>query len=303
MTRPVLVIGLACLAISSCKPAAPSAGGERPLALREMSREQRHIFLKGYAGDWRGETDRSKGIPAPAIEKPFPPDARLIPLARPDPTRIGTMPLAQTINQRRSRRSYTAEALTIEELSFLLWSTQGIAGTDKAPNGRIVNQFRTVPSGGARHPFETYLAVNRVAGVEPGLYRYLPVEHQLLRIGDAIPPAVLAAACYGQEHAGRAAVLFIWSAIPYRTEWAYDYVAPKLIAIDAGHVCENLYLAAEAIGAGACAILGYHQQKLDKLIQVDGIEEFAFYLASVGKVGGEDPTTAQETEPRSQEGP
>jgi len=293
MKTSVSTLVLAILLACSCRPAREKHSAAAPppaRALNEISREQRHVFLKGHAGDWRGDTDKSRSVPPPPIEKPYPADAKLIDLVKPDQITLGAAPLATVINQRRSRRDYTTNSLTNEELSFLLWSTQGISGTEKDHQGHVVNQFRTVPSGGARHPFETYLAVNRVTGLAPGLYRYLPVEHKLLPIRDEKDlPRTLTTACYGQEHAGRAAVVFIWSAIPYRTEWAYGYVAPKLIAVDAGHVCENLYLAAESIGAGACAMLGYDQASLDKLIEVDGKNEFTFYLATVGKVSPEPP--------------
>ena len=77
---------------------------------------------------------------------------------------------------------------------------------------------------------------------------------------------------------------FLWTAIPYRMEWRYDIAAHKVIAIDAGHVCQNLYIACEAIGAGTCAVAAYHQELMDSLLGVDGTEEFTLYLAAVGKV-------------------
>ena len=288
MKAPLPLIMLPLLLGCSCNKTERTSESTTPDRIRtldEMPAGQLHVFLKGHAGDWRRDTDRSRGVPPPPIEKPCPSDVARIALVKPDQLKLGTTPLAAVINQRRSRRAYTADSLTNDELSFLLWSTQGIVETKKDEQGRVINQFRTVPSGGARHPFETYLAINRVDGIAPGIYRYLPTEHQLALVReDRDLPKALTDACYGQAHAGQAAVLFIWSAIPYRTEWAYGYLAPKLIAVDAGHVCENLYLAAESIGSGACAILGYDQATFDRLIQVDGNDEFTFYLASVGKV-------------------
>jgi SagB-type dehydrogenase family enzyme len=90
-------------------------------------------------------------------------------------------------------------------------------------------------------------------------------------------------ACLGKDFCAKAPVLFIWTAIPYRTEWRFGPVSPKLIAQDSGHICQNLYLAAEAIGCGTCAIAAYHQHKIDDLIGVDGVEEFVMYMAPVGK--------------------
>ena len=144
--------------------------------------------------------------------------------------------------------------------------------------------FRTVPSGGARHPFETYLLVRRIEGVEPGLYRYLPLEHKLcfLRADEELTGEVHVA-CY-EQYVNNSAVVFVWTAIPYRTEWRYSIVSPKIIAQDSGHLCQNLYLACEAIGAGTCAIGAYDPAKMDPILGVDGEEEFAVYVATVGRV-------------------
>ncbi len=77
---------------------------------------------------------------------------------------------------------------------------------------------------------------------------------------------------------------FIWTVIPYRTEWRYSMLSPKIIAQDSGHLCQNLYLASEAIGAGTCAIGAYDQSKIDPILGVDGEEEFTIYMAPVGKI-------------------
>ncbi|MNN14865.1 Nitroreductase family protein [compost metagenome] len=83
--------------------------------------------------------------------------------------------------------------------------------------------------------------------------------------------------------AKKAAVLFAWSTIPYRSEWKFDITAHKKILIDIGHVCQNLYLASESINSGACAIGIYDQKMMDELLGLDGDEEFVIYLAAVGK--------------------
>jgi SagB-type dehydrogenase family enzyme len=193
---------------------------------------------------------------------------------------IPDMDLQSAISHRRSRRSFNSEPLTQEELSFLLWATQGI--TEPLDRGTAL---RTVPSAGARHALETYLCVFRVRGLEAGFYRYLPLEHQLLfEFQEERAAAKISEATLGQSFAGRSAVTFIWTAIPYRMEWRYGLAAHKVIALDAGHVCQNLYLACEAIGAGTCAVAAYHQELMDRLLRVDGKDEFTIYLAPVGKV-------------------
>lgn len=91
-------------------------------------------------------------------------------------------------------------------------------------------------------------------------------------------------ACRKQAFVGKGAVVFIWTTLPYRAEWLYSIVAHKVIALDAGHSCQNLYLAGEAIGAGVCAIGAYNQEELDALLKVNGTEEFAVYAGVIGKV-------------------
>lgn len=283
---PVIFPLLLSLCSCATKPTtAPQSLQAETRTLDQISTEQLHVFLKGYNGDWRKGTPESRGITAPPIQKQYPENATLIDLVRPENIKIGNAPLARIINQRRSRREFTSDAFSNEELSFLLWSTQGISKIVRDDTGKITTHFRTVPSGGSKHPFETYLVINRVEGIKPGLYRFLPVEHKLLLLRETGNiPAEITDACYGQKSVGGAAVVFIWSVIPFRTEWHYGKIAHKLITIDAGHLCENLYLSAESIGAGACAMLGYNQEKLDRLIDVDGKNEFAFYLAPTGKI-------------------
>jgi SagB-type dehydrogenase family enzyme len=241
---------------------------------------QRQMIKGDLWDDWGSlELDQRLGVPLPALEKTYPAEATLIDLIAPADIRVGSMPLIEAIRLRQSTRSYKATPLTLEELSFLLWSTQGVKSIMK--DGYATR--RTVPSGGSRHPFETYLAVQRVESLAQGIYRYLAIEHKLMLLNqDAEIGPKIEEAC--ADFALQSAVTFIWTAIPYRTEWRYGPLAPKLIAQDSGHVCQNLYLACTAIQAGTCAVGAYSQAKMDALIGVDGIDEFTVYCAPVGKI-------------------
>ncbi|GAK61368.1 nitroreductase [Candidatus Vecturithrix granuli] len=227
------------------------------------------------------QTDQSLGVPPPPLEKPYDPEATRFELVAPENwTTIPAVDLFSAIQRRKSHRRFRHASLTLEELSFLLWTTQGI----RASRNRGF-AFRTVPSAGCRHALETYLCVLNVEELEQGIYRYLPVEHRLvLEFQEEQLAEKITAATLGQRFTGEAAATFVWTTIPYRMEWRYDIAAHKVIALDAGHVCQNLYLACEAIGAGTCAIAAYDQQKIDQLLRVDGEDEFAIYLAAVGKV-------------------
>jgi len=227
------------------------------------------------------QTDQSRGVAPPPIEKPYAADGVRIDLVPNGKWQgISTIDLISAIQNRSSHRQFTSDPLSLDEVSFLLWATQGIR---KNANGATAQ--RTVPSAGCRHALETYLCALNVAGLEPGIYRYLPMEHQLLVVSRAPGLAKkLTAAALNQSFVGKAPMTFIWTTIPYRMEWRYDIAAHKVIALDAGHVCQNLYLASAAINAGTCAVAAYHQQLMDDLLCIDGENEFTLYLAPVGKI-------------------
>jgi SagB-type dehydrogenase family enzyme len=188
------------------------------------------------------------------------------------------------IAARRSLRDFSDAALTRDELSFLLWATQGVTAIQRDDSGKVVQEFRAAPSAGGRYPLETYIAVARVDGIASGIYRYHSEAHELIVVReDAAISTTLKAACYGQDFVGTAAVVFIWSAVPYRTEWKYAHISHRMIAMEAGHVCENLCLAAESLAAGACPVMAYQQPRVDELIGADSRDEFALYLACIGK--------------------
>ena len=224
------------------------------------------------------ELDQRRGVPLPLLQNPYPPASTVIDLVSPNEISVGNMSVLEAIRMRLSCRAYSPVPLTIEELSFLLWATQGVKSI-------IMDGYatrRTVPSGGSRHPFETYLAVQRVASLAPGMYRYLAIEHKLLLLNeDHAIGQKISEGC--ADFAMDSAVTFIWTAIPYRTEWRYGPLSSKLIAQDSGHMCQNLYLACTAIHAGACAVGAYNQHMLDSLLGVDGVDEFTIYCAPVGK--------------------
>ena len=250
----------------------------RPSITREAGRHYLTDRIRDEV-DWR-DTPQSRGDAPPPVQKPVPEGASVVPLPGREEWQVPPCDLAAAISRRESRRTFLSAPLTLNELAFLLWSSQGVR---QCLHEAAV--LRTVPSAGCRHPFETYVVVQRVDTLSPGIYRYLPLDNALVleRTPDRLAERVTAA-CRGQRFAGEAAATFIWTAVAGRTEWRYAEASYKVIALDAGHVCQNLYLACEAIGAGTCAIAAYSQDLADELVGVDGNEEFVVYLAPVGKV-------------------
>lgn len=226
------------------------------------------------------QTDQNQRQPAPPIQKPYPNNQKVIPLTSPsDLTDLYAITLQAAINNRRSRRQFRGESVSLTELSFLLWATQGIRQPIDTSHA-----LRTVPSAGARHALETYLAVLNVDSLGVGFYRYLPMNHSILveRL-DGLAGQKIKQAAFDQDWMADAAVVFIWTAIPYRMEWRYGLAAHRVILLDAGHVCQNLYLACEAIGAGTCAVAAYDQERMDHVLGIDGDEEFVIYMAAIGR--------------------
>lgn len=221
------------------------------------------------------ESDQEKELPYPPLETPQAGEAILLP--KPDMLPVGKITVAEAINSRRSRRKFSPQPLSQEELSWLLWATQGVQQQGD------IRTVRTVPSAGGRHPFDTYLGIANVTGLKPGLYRYLALSHQLILIReDKEINDLIAAICLEQKWIAGAAVTFLWIAVPYRSAWRYSERAWRYLLLDAGHVCQNLYLACEAIDAGCCAVNAFDDDALNQYLDLDGKSRFAIYLAPAG---------------------
>lgn len=248
-------------------------------------------FMKGYPNAFgedprnpEAQSDERKGLPAPPLQKPY--DEKTSPLIDlPDPGEACLVhaDIRVLIGQRRSLRAYADSAIPLVSLSYLLWATQGVYAIPKHRTWSL----RSVPSAGARHPYETYLHVSRVSGLPPGLYRYLPLSHQLLSLGtrDSLREELFVLTDR-EAFVADAPLTFIWSCVPHRGEWRYHTMSHKSMLLDAGHICQNLALAAESIGCGSCPIGGYWQEGADRFIGADGQDEYVVYMASVGRRPG-----------------
>ena len=236
-------------------------------------------FMEKTRYKYLDESDQMKGLPQPPLELGAEDDQRVIPLPAPKDIELGHVDLREVVENRRSVRTYSEQPLTLEEFSWLLWSCQGV----KEVIARPVT-LRTVPSAGARHPFETYLLVNRVEGLEPGLYRFLAIDHKLavINLEEGLADRV-AEACYRQSFVKTCAVAFIFTVVAYRTYWRYGERGYRYMHLDAGHACQNLYLATEAIGCGACAIGAFFDEEINRVLGLDGQEQFVIYVATIGK--------------------
>jgi len=232
-------------------------------------------FREGMA-----KSDQSQGVTPPAFGKAIKGEVIMLPSFE----GITNTTYAELLDSRRSVREYTSKPMSQAELAFMLWSVNGIQ--------RIRNDvatFRPVPSGGARHPFETYITVKNVEGLEPGLYHYLPAENigekkvtiehlgNIENYDDTITEMVA-----GQAWAAEAPAILFYTCIPYKAEWRYVHMAHRVVLIDLGHVGQNAMLSAAALGLGSCCMAAYDQKKCDEVIGVDGLNEYTVYAVSVG---------------------
>jgi len=189
------------------------------------------------------------------------------------------------LNNRESRRIFSDEPLSLLQLSYLLWTTQGV----KSIRGMNYATFRTVPCGGARHEFETYLIIRNVEGLKAGAYHFLPLTHQLEFLHE-IPAIEIAIKenLSEQGWASSASVVFFWSVVPYRGEWRYSIYAHRVMLIDSGYISQNLYLACESLGVGTCAVASFDFDLCNQQFGLDGNDEFILLASPVGTL------TAQE---------
>ncbi|MGC8878512.1 MAG: SagB/ThcOx family dehydrogenase [Anaerolineae bacterium] len=238
-----------------------------------------HQFMVQTYYRYLEPSDQSKGLPQPPLQLAYDPATPSIALPAPAAIEVQSVSVREAIETRRSVRHYAQTPLSLKELSFLLWCTQGV----KEVSGRQVT-LRTVPSAGARHAFETYLLVNRVAELPSGLYRFLALEHKLLQLN--LDPSLsdrITEACWNQQFVKLSAVTFIWTAVVSRMTWRYGERGYRYLHLDAGHVCQNLYLAAAAVHCGVCAIAAFNDEAMNALMGLDGEKQFVIYLATVGK--------------------
>jgi len=177
---------------------------------------------------------------------------------------------------RRSVRDFRRDALSREQLAQLLWATQGVTARHHG------HAFRAAPSAGACYPIDTYVIVHRVEGLAAGLYRYNVEAGTLERLRAGDLSDAIAAACLEQDMAGEAAVVFAWAAVPERSKQRYRQRAYRYIYMDAGHIGENLHLAAVAMGLGCCAIGAFFDDEVNAILGLDGQEATAVYLSVVG---------------------
>jgi SagB-type dehydrogenase family enzyme len=258
---------------------------ERPGRIFQEKTAYDRESLEELTPDWRSKPPLYKfysyapvfGLPSPSL--------------RPDEQRGPD--ILTIVSHRRTVRSFGATPLTLLELSRLLWASAGVTASFITPQGQ--DFYRATPTAGALYPIETYVVVNKVEGLEPGLYHYRvagldilerPIvegSHSLeqLRVGDLREE--ISAAALDQGLCGKAGAVFIWTAVFARSEWKYRERSYRYFYLDAGHMAAQLSLAAVSQELGTCQVAAFYDQELDALLGIDGQTEGSLYLTAVGR--------------------
>lgn len=193
----------------------------------------------------------------------------------PEPRYESGTSVEEALSQRRSIRTYSDSALTLEEVSQLLWAAQGITAEWGG---------RTAPSAGALYPLEVYVVVGDIEGVDKGVYRYRPGDHELEKVKDGDARAALADAALGQTFIGDAAIDIVFTAVYARTTVKYGERGIRYVHMEAGHAAENVYLQAGALDLGTVTIGAFYDSEVREVMNISG-QETPLYIMPVGRKG------------------
>ena len=219
-------------------------------------------------------------VPEPPPELPVPKGTKPIKLPNPNRIRIPDMPVREALESWEPVGFFSRSSLTMKELSYLLWCTQG----ERKLEGSLTN-IRNVPSSGERHPIDTYFMVGEIEDLPTGIYRYLPGTHRIMAIReDSDLPFSMGTASMNFKVITRAAVTFLWAASPYRSVWALGNRGYRSIFIEAGHICQALIMASACIGCRVHPIDLFRDQMMAQLAGLDPESQWPLYIAAVGRI-------------------
>jgi len=181
--------------------------------------------------------------------------------------------LERALHERRSIREFAKAPLTLEEVSQLLWAAQGITSRDG---------LRTAPSAGALYPLELYLVVGAVTHLDPGVYKYLPDGHKLMKVMAGDLRHQLATAALGQGSVADAAAALVFTAVEKRTTRKYGSRGMRYVHIETGHAAQNVFLQATALGLAAVVVGAFDDDRVGEVLNLPQ-GETPLYLMPVGR--------------------
>ena len=232
----------------------------------DFQKETKYSRDKSLGGnlDWANKPETYKSYPS----------SKTIQL--PNVLHEATMGFAEVLRRRKSIRAFSNQPLSLDDLGFLLWASTGIQRVEQG------YEFRTAPSAGALYPIETYIAANNIEDADSGIYHYNIKNHYLEEVTAGNFGDTLAHSALSQQICATASVVFIWTAIFERSKWKYKQRAYRYIYLDAGHIAENLALAAASINCGSCQIGAFFDDEINSIVGIDGTAESTILLSVIG---------------------
>ncbi|WP_207681788.1 SagB/ThcOx family dehydrogenase [Desulfonema magnum] len=178
----------------------------------------------------------------------------------------------RALHERRSVRTYGERAVTLAEISQLLWAAQGMTHAEG---------FRTAPSAGALYPLEIYVAVGKADKPDAGIYKYKPHTHELIKTAEGDKRAALCRAALGQSAIKKAPVVLVFCAVYERTTRKYGERGIRYVHIEVGHAAQNVFL--QAVSSGLCTVPvgAFDDNDLKKIMNLDA-NEHPLYIMPVG---------------------
>ncbi len=193
----------------------------------------------------------------------------------PEPEYNSETSLENALRQRRSVREYKNEALTLTDVSQLLWAAQGITETRRG--------FRTAPSAGALYPLEVYVAIGNVKDVPKGVYVYNPHQHTMSRIKNEDVRSELSDAALGQKCVEEGSMVIVLAAVYERTMQKYGDRGIRYVHMEEGHAAQNIYLQAVSLDLGTVCVGAFRDNKVQKILSMQDNEE-PLCIMPVGKI-------------------
>jgi len=208
----------------------------------------------------------------PSESSPLQPE-EVITMKLPAPQLKGNISLEETLQARRSIIDFSDAALTIEEVSQLLWAAQGITSSRGG---------RTAPSAGATYPLQLYLVAGNVESLAPGVYKYHPQKHELGKIKEVDVRKELADAALNQEWVEQAPASIVIAAIYEKTTARYGDRGIRYVHLEAGHAAQNICLQAVALGLGSVPIGAFYDERVGNVTGISS-GETPLYILPVGQ--------------------
>ena len=188
----------------------------------------------------------------------------------------------EVLSSRRSVRDFADLELDLDDLSKILHQSYGITG-ELPGKGGFRQDLRSAPSAGALYPAEIYIAVRKVAGVEPGIYHYNVPHHEIELLIPGDPTEKILEVCCGQEYVRQTSIVVLISGVLARTKLKYGERGYRYALLDIGHLGQNLYLSCASLELAVMTTCGFFDDEANKLLRIDGVDEAVMYVAFIGK--------------------